>query len=56
MPGSKCDICSHTRAAHVDGIRCALCGCNSERRSFVQETFTFRSTVPSRVASNTRKR
>jgi len=58
MNGStkKCEICSHSAAAHMDGVRCALCGCLSERRDFVQQSFSFRSTLPSRVTINTRKR
>jgi hypothetical protein len=52
----KCDICSHSRAAHVDGGRCALCGCTSERRDLVQQTLGFRSTLPARIINNTRKR
>ena len=31
-PTKKCDLCSHSSAAHVDGMRCALCECTSERR------------------------
>jgi hypothetical protein len=56
-PTRKCDYCSHTRAAHVDGRRCALCDCTSEVRAFVQESFAFRSAVPTqRWRPNTRKR
>jgi hypothetical protein len=41
----KCQICGHTRAAHVES-RCALCGCNSERKSFtIQESLSFRSSI-----------
>ena len=54
MPTKKCDLCSHTRAAHVDGTHCALCSCNSERKTFVQDAFSFRNALPLRV--NTRKR
>jgi hypothetical protein len=52
----KCPICSHSRAAHLDGIRCALCGCMSERRDAIQESFAFRSSLLRRVTTNTRKR
>jgi len=52
----RCEYCTHSRAAHVDGVRCALCGCISERRTFVQESFTFRASLPARVTANTRKR
>jgi hypothetical protein len=41
----KCDFCPHSRAAHTDGIHCALCRCRSERRDFVQETLAFRSNL-----------
>jgi hypothetical protein len=53
----KCDLCSHSSAAHLDGMRCALCECTSERREVVQQTLAFRSILPSsRLAMNTRKR
>jgi hypothetical protein len=56
-PAKKCDICSHSSAAHVDGVRCALCDCTSERREVVQQTLAFRSILPSsRAILNTRKR
>jgi hypothetical protein len=56
-PTRKCDLCSHSSAAHVDGVRCALCECTSERREVVQQTLAFRSILPSsRLAMNTRKR
>src|SRR5260370_38590013 len=42
----KCDFCPHSRAAHTDGIHCALCRCRSERRELVQETLAFRGTIP----------
>lgn len=50
----KCDICSHSHAAHVDGVRCALCDCTSERREFVQQTLAFRSTMPARLIARKR--
>ena len=52
----RCEDCGHSRAAHVDGMRCALCGCTPGRRAFVQESFSFRSSLPARVSSDTRKR
>ena len=52
----KCDICNHSRAAHMDGRRCALCGCVSEERSFVQDSFSFRTSLSTGVAVNARKR
>jgi len=52
----RCEICGHSHAAHVDGMRCALCGCLPQRQTFVQETFGFRTALPVRVTSNTRKR
>jgi len=52
----RCEYCNHSRAAHVDGLRCALCGCMPARQSFVQDSFTFRTTLPARVTRNTRKR
>jgi len=42
----KCDFCPHSRAAHADGIHCALCRCRSERPDFVQETLVFRGSIP----------
>jgi hypothetical protein len=52
----RCQHCGHSTAAHVDGLRCALCGCAPERRTFVQDAFAFRESLPSRVTTNTRKR
>lgn len=42
----RCDFCDHSRAAHIDGIRCALCTCISQRREFVQQSLTFRDALP----------
>jgi hypothetical protein len=53
---SKCPICSHSRAAHVDGVKCALCRCTSEPREFRQESFAFKTALPVSVITNTRKR
>src|SRR5437016_13969687 len=36
MEKRLCDICGHSRAAHVDGVHCALCRCSSERPAAVQ--------------------
>jgi hypothetical protein len=56
-PTKKCDLCSHSSAAHIDGVRCALCECSSERREVVQQTLAFRSILPSsRLIANSRKR
>lgn len=52
----KCEVCSHSRAAHADGIRCALCGCTGEEREMTQQTLAFRNSIPVRVTTNTRKR
>lgn len=55
----RCEHCGHSRAAHVDGMRCALCGCLPQRQNFVQERFGFRETLPLRAvpsAGGTRKR
>jgi hypothetical protein len=53
----RCDLCGHSRAAHVDGMRCALCGCLPQRQTFVQDSFGFRESLPTRVTTtNTRKR
>jgi hypothetical protein len=52
----QCELCGHSRAAHHDK-RCVLCNCVSEARAFVvQESFAFRTTLPSRASINTRKR
>src|SRR4051794_31821729 len=40
---ARCRFCSHSRAAHTDGVRCALCPCISRPRELVQQSFTFRS-------------
>lgn len=53
----RCELCGHSRAAHVDGLRCALCGCVPQRQTFVQSGFTFRSSLPTKVTdNNARKR
>jgi hypothetical protein len=55
----RCEHCGHSRAAHVDGMRCALCGCLPQRQNFVQERFGFRENIPLRAvpsAGGTRKR
>jgi hypothetical protein len=51
-----CPHCGHSGAAHVDGLRCALCGCVPSRQSFVQDKFAFRSSLPTRVTANARKK
>lgn len=51
-----CSKCGHSRAAHIDGTRCALCGCAPLRDEVVQELLPFRSLIPLRVTVNTRKR
>lgn len=51
-----CPHCGHSRAAHVDGMRCALCGCVPSRQTFVQDAFAFRESLPMRVKANARKR
>ena len=55
-PMTRCKICGHSRAAHLDGVRCALCGCLPDRRTFVQESFTFRNALPTRMTTDGRKR
>jgi hypothetical protein len=50
----RCEYCGHSRAAHTDGVHCALCRCSSERAELVQETFAFRGAIA--VRPNTRKR
>jgi hypothetical protein len=52
----RCEFCGHSRAAHVDGFQCALCSCRSEPRSFVQQSFAFRSMLAPPVGPMTRKR
>ncbi|HKO58764.1 MAG TPA: hypothetical protein VJ276_23055 [Thermoanaerobaculia bacterium] len=56
-----CNLCGHSAAAHIDEVRCALCGCLPQRQEFVQQSIGFRSALPGRVApnaaaQNTRKR
>jgi hypothetical protein len=43
----KCPFCGHSRAAHTDGVHCALCRCRSELTQPVQESFAFRREVTS---------
>jgi hypothetical protein len=52
----RCEHCGHSRAAHLDGMRCALCGCVPQRQTFVQTSLGFKTTLPTRVAASTRKR
>jgi hypothetical protein len=53
----NCDICGHSRAAHTDGVKCALCDCVSRPRELVQESLAFRTPLPlRRPAQNGRKR
>lgn len=52
----RCPHCGHSKAAHIDGIRCALCGCLPQRQTFVQDSFAFRSALRTRVTNDTRKR
>jgi hypothetical protein len=59
----RCEHCGHSRAAHVDGLRCALCGCVPQRQTFVQDALPFRSgvsrpagAIPEQIALNSRKR
>jgi len=52
----KCPNCPHSRAAHTDGVHCALCRCRSEEPAVVQESFAFRGAVTSPRVRNTRKR
>lgn len=50
----RCDYCGHSRAAHTDGVHCALCRCASERIEFVQAEFGFRNSITLRPASRKR--
>ncbi len=52
----RCQYCGHSRAAHIDGMRCALCGCVPSRQTYVQDSFGFRTSLPGQVTNNTRKR
>jgi hypothetical protein len=59
MSNKKCVYCGHSRAAHADGVKCALCRCRSEEVTMIQDSFAFRSSLPTRghaPAVNTRKR
>jgi hypothetical protein len=39
----NCSRCGHSPAAHLDGIRCALCGCRPEVPQAEQAALPFRS-------------
>jgi hypothetical protein len=59
----RCQHCGHSNAAHVGGVRCALCGCVPQRQTFVQDAFAFRSglarpegSLPQPATDNGRKR
>jgi hypothetical protein len=52
----RCQHCGHSQAAHLDGTRCALCGCVPARQTFVQDAFAFKTSLQTRVTANTRKR
>jgi hypothetical protein len=56
METRLCEVCGHSRAAHVDGMHCALCRCSSERPAAVQESLAFRNTLPVRTTGMNRKR
>lgn len=47
----RCQHCGHSRAAHVGGMRCALCGCVPQRQTYEQESFVFRSSLPRAAGS-----
>ena len=51
-----CEVCGHSREAHVDGVHCALCRCSSERPAAVQQSLLFRTALPVRTAGMGRKR
>ena len=51
-----CSHCGHSGAAHIDGMRCALCGCVPARQTFVQDKFAFRTSIPTRLMAATRKK
>jgi len=56
MEQRLCEVCNHSRTAHVDGVHCALCRCNSERPIAMQESLVFRSALPIRTSGMGRKR
>jgi ribosomal protein L37E len=41
----SCRRCGHSNAAHLDGQRCALCGCHDDERQPQQSSFGFRYEV-----------
>ena len=56
-PMKRCELCGHSRAAHADGVHCALCHCRSERTEVVQQSFAFRGVItPGRDKPYGRKR
>src|SRR5260221_7366882 len=44
-PMKRCELCGHSRAAHGNGVKCALCQCRSERVEVVQQSFAFRGVI-----------
>jgi hypothetical protein len=53
----RCELCGHSRAAHAGRLRCALCGCTpQQKRTLIQESFTFRTALPARRVAIGRKR
>src|ERR1051326_1597972 len=51
-----CRLCGHSRAAHTDGVKCALCACVSRTRELVQESLPFKGQTRMSVPSTGRKR
>jgi hypothetical protein len=54
----RCTRCGHSTAAHVDGLRCSLCGCNPAPPPAEQATLPFRSPLAlgRYVAAKSRKK
>ena len=52
----RCEFCGHSEAAHIDGVQCALCTCQSVERNFFQQSFAFRDNLVVRKPFIARKR
>lgn len=52
----RCPSCGHSPAAHLGGMRCALCGCTPRRQTLVQEKLAFRSALPARAVGSSGKK
>lgn len=49
---NSCAFCGHSSVAHLDGQRCVLCSCRMSEPDAVQESLTFRTSLPIKTTAN----